>query len=74
MMTVIHAQTCPEGQGGAPISLSGQYVWATLVTHEHRLKIYHQLGREHQLTDLWSGFWGSALTMRKWDASALSHK
>ncbi|MGB8644990.1 MAG: hypothetical protein WCF84_07115 [Anaerolineae bacterium] len=29
--------------------LAGQYVWATLVTHEQRLKIYHQRSAQHPL-------------------------
>jgi hypothetical protein len=29
--------------------LAGQYVWATIVTHEQRLKIYHQRSAQHSM-------------------------
>lgn len=29
--------------------LAGQYVWATIVTHEQRLKIYHQRSAQHPM-------------------------
>jgi transposase len=34
------------------LRLAGQYVWATIVTHEQRLKIYHQHSAQHPLRRL----------------------
>jgi hypothetical protein len=54
----VHFQRLVDGQGDIALlnetwhinkQLAGQYVWATIVTHEQRLHIYHQRSAQHPM-------------------------